>query len=87
VRQERAENLAPIPADLLIANIHYDVLKEIIGRGIIRLFRRIILSGLMRSQVRDVKAELRKRGAEVIQEWDHEMTWYTLLAVCRSSWC
>ena len=38
-----------------------------------------LFSGLMRSQVRDMKGLMTEKGLELVKEWDHEMTWYTLL--------
>ena len=72
-------NFAEEPVDLVIANIHYDVMQRLFEiQGFLQK-ERYILSGLMRSQVRDMKALMRGKGLEVIREWDHEMTWYTLL--------
>ncbi|MFC1580538.1 50S ribosomal protein L11 methyltransferase [Thermodesulfobacteriota bacterium] len=72
-------DFAEEPADLVIANIHYDVMRKIFEiQGFLQK-ERYILSGLMRSQVRDIKALIRGKGLEVVREWDYEMTWYTLL--------
>lgn len=29
--------------------------------------------------MRELKDELKKYDAEIMKEWDHEMTWYTML--------
>lgn len=67
------------PADLLIANIPYAVTKEILENGTVRSKKRVILSGLMRTQAREIKAKLRNEGFELVREWDDQMTWYTFL--------
>lgn len=79
VIQDKAQDFVDQPADLVIANIHHEVIAELLGKEGFRQKSRFIISGLMRSQVRDVKAQLQKQGLKVIREWDHEMTWYTLL--------
>ena len=33
----------------------------------------------MRTQARDIRYKMEKKGLEIVQEWDHEMTWYTYL--------
>lgn len=65
--------------DLVIANIHYDVLHRLLGMEEFLKKKWYLFSGLMRSQVRDMKSLMTGKCLEVIREWDHEMTWYTLL--------
>jgi len=79
VVQGQAQDFVNQPADLVIANIHHEVVKDLLETDGFRQKHRFIISGLMRSQVRDVKGQLQKYGLEVVREWDHEMTWYTLL--------
>jgi len=66
--------------DLAIANIHYDVVNQLLDKGDFRQVPWIIISGLMRSQAREVKHKLKTYEIPVMREWDHEMTWYTILA-------
>jgi ribosomal protein L11 methyltransferase len=66
--------------DLAIGNIHYDVLNELLDKSDFRRVPWIIISGLMRSQVRQTKEKLKTYEIPVMREWDHEMTWYTMLA-------
>jgi ribosomal protein L11 methyltransferase len=79
VFQGQAQDFVNQPADLVIANIHHQVIQDLFETDGFRQNRRFIISGLMRSQVRDVKVQAQKYGLEVVREWDHEMTWYTLL--------
>jgi ribosomal protein L11 methyltransferase len=67
-------------ADMVVANIHYDVIQEMLDRRRFRRRDRLIISGLMRSQARDVMAQLDRFHINVIREWDHDMTWFTVLA-------
>ncbi len=66
-------------ADLVVANIHYDVIQELLIRRKFRNRDRLIISGLMRSQARAVMAQLDRFHINVIREWDHDMTWFTVL--------
>ena len=79
VVERPAEVLACETADLMIANIHYDVIRSLLKERVFRNNDRLILSGLMRSQARDVRAGLRENHLRVLKEWDHEMTWFTML--------
>ncbi|MBW1782622.1 MAG: 50S ribosomal protein L11 methyltransferase [Deltaproteobacteria bacterium] len=80
VRGAKAEELTHDPADMILANIHYDVIKRFLKKGRFQDNVNLIISGLMRSQYRDVKTQLEQRGFNLLCEWDHEMTWFTVLA-------
>jgi ribosomal protein L11 methyltransferase len=67
-------------ADLLIANIHWEVINSLLNEDGFRKRERLLISGLMRSRRSDVTRQLRENHFEVIHEWDHEMTWFTMLA-------
>lgn len=81
VVQGKAQDFVDQSADLVIANIHHEVVGDLLETDGFRQKPRFIISGLMRSQVRDVKVQTQKYGLEVVREWDHDMTWYTLLLV------
>ena len=77
--QGRAEEFVQVPADLVMANIHMEVLKTVIrdqGFGQKTWF---ILSGLLRSQTREVLSVLKTQGTDIIQVWDEDGTWFTVL--------
>jgi ribosomal protein L11 methyltransferase len=75
----RAEDFTEKPADLVVANIHFEVLKELAEKESFREKPWLIISGLMRSQGRDIKARLEGCGLTVVKEWDGEGTWATML--------
>lgn len=77
--QGRAEEWIDCPADLLLANIHYDVLKGLVQAPGFDGKRWFILSGLLRSQAREILAVLRHKGAELIKIWDEDGAWFTIL--------
>ncbi len=74
------EDIVDEPADLFLANIHSPVIKGLFQERSFGERGRAVLSGLMRSQYRGLLPELRKHRFRVLREWDHEMTWYTVLA-------
>ncbi len=76
-----AEEMASERAELVLANIHYEVIKGLLKRRSFREKKRLIISGLMRSQYHDVRSGLEGRDFRILRAWDHEMTWYTVLAL------
>jgi len=79
VLEGKAEDFVTEPADLLVANIHYDVVAKLLESSSIREKRWFIISGLLRSQARTLGSKLETYGLRLVREWDHEMTWHTLL--------
>lgn len=79
VIKDRAESYMNRAVELLIANIHYDVIKGLFEQKRISEIKWFIISGLMRSQALEFRDSLKKKGIEIKREWDHEMTWYTFL--------
>jgi ribosomal protein L11 methyltransferase len=80
VTEGRAEGFLEESADLVVANIHYEVIRRLLGhKGFIQKGY-FIFSGLMRSQARDIKDMATGNNLIILKEWDHEMTWFTFLA-------
>lgn len=74
----RAEDFIDQDADLLVANIHYHVMKELVrSEGFLR-FDWFVLSGLLRSEAKAISDFLATRPAEIIRRWDQGGIWYTL---------
>jgi ribosomal protein L11 methyltransferase len=86
VKEGLAEKWGDHLSDLVIANIHYDVIIELIkGDGFLKK-KWFIFSGLMRSQAENIRLALSEYPTEIVQEWNHEMVWHTFLGrVQRSS--
>ena len=80
VANKNAELFSNDPADLVIANIHWAVIERLLGNRGFENSRWLIVSGLMRSQRGIAKERIEDNGFRVYREWDHEMTWFTLLA-------
>ena len=77
VVQGFAEDFIDRPADLLIANIHFAVMQKLIAAKGFMMKKRFILSGLMRSEAKQVKIELERLSAKVLKSWTHEGIWHT----------
>lgn len=75
--QGRAEDMIAFPADLVIANIHYNVMRRLVtDRGFLSK-KRFILSGLLRSEAKDIAEILARHRVKIIKQWAHEGIWYT----------
>lgn len=76
--QGRAEEFIDCHSDLVIANIHHDVMKHLVNsKGFLRK-KRFILSGLLRTQARDVANTLSKVPVQIIKKWEGNGIWHTL---------
>ena len=64
----RAETVIDTPADLLVANIHFEVLDRVMAAPGFVDKPRVILSGLLRSEARIVKDELTRRGFRIVTQ-------------------
>ncbi len=76
-----ATDFMDYPYDLLIANIHYEVMTRLIDSpGFLRK-RWFILSGLLRSQARKIRYQLEKLPVTIIEERvEKEGIWHTFFA-------
>ncbi len=75
----RAEDFAGGEADLLIANIHYEVMAALIEGGCLGGKRWLILSGLLRSQADAVADALARRRVKIHERRIQEGIWTTFL--------
>lgn len=79
VVEGKAEDYICKEADLLIANIHFEVIKLMFAKKGFLDKKYYIFSGLMRSQAGELRELIINNGMYIMKEWDHEMTWYTIL--------
>ena len=77
VIQGSAEIFIDNPADLVIANIHFDVMKNLLNSKGFLAKKCFILSGLLRSQAEDAACTLKQKGAEIIKKWGRDGIWHT----------
>jgi ribosomal protein L11 methyltransferase len=79
VVQGRAEDFIDSISDLMIANIHYDVMKDLIASRNFYNKKWFILSGLLRSQAGAVRSCLFRNRINIINSWECDGIWHTLL--------
>jgi ribosomal protein L11 methyltransferase len=77
VIQGPAEIFIDNHADLVIANIHFDVMKNLLNSKGFLSKKWFILSGLLRSQAEDVAFTLKQKGAKIIKKWGRDGIWHT----------
>lgn len=81
VINSQAETCSGIPADLLVANIHYDIMKDIIrSEGFLKQ-KWFVLSGLLTSEAAKVEEYLSRLPVLILQRWSRDGTWHTLLGI------
>ena len=77
VTQGRAEDCIDFTADLVIANIHYDVMRKMVrSKGFLQK-KQFILSGLLRSEAKALAETLEKLPVYVQKMWTHDGIWHT----------
>jgi ribosomal protein L11 methyltransferase len=79
VVQGNAENFMDFPRDLVISNIHYDVMKRLIQSQGFLTGGFFILSGLLRSQATIIEQMLTSYPVEIIKKWGAGEVWQTYL--------
>ncbi len=77
--QGRAEEFVGYRADLMIANIHYDVMKELISSVHFLKHKQFILSGLLRTPAQKVEKQLSSLPVSIIKKWNTDGIWHTFL--------
>ena len=75
--QGAAEDWIDRPADLLVANIHYDVMKRLIISDGFSKKKWFILSGLLRSEAKDVETTLYRYSPKILKFWKNNGIWHT----------
>jgi ribosomal protein L11 methyltransferase len=80
VIQGTAEKAIDSPADLVVANIHGEVLLRMMESEGFRQKRRFILSGLMRSDAKEARRRLATLGIRIVGEWVQDGIWHTYYA-------
>lgn len=79
VIQARAENHVNSSAELIMANIHYDIMKKILEIKDFFNKRWFILSGLLKSQASDIAHQLNRPGISILKRWERDGVWHTFL--------
>lgn len=77
----KAEQFTSFPSDLLVANIHYDVMKNIITTTGFLSQKWFILSGLLTSEAAKIKEKLADMPVIILNTWNNDKTWHTILGI------
>ena len=83
VAQGDAEKFMDFTSDLVVSNIHYDVMRRLVRTtGFLRK-KRFILSGLMRSEAAHIEILLNGLPVRIIRRWNQDGIWTTFYgAIC-----
>ncbi|MBU2451916.1 MAG: 50S ribosomal protein L11 methyltransferase, partial [Proteobacteria bacterium] len=77
--QAKGEEVLSIPCDLLVANIHYDVMQHLIESPFLLEKKWFILSGLLNSEAKKVLASLSKKAVHIVERRCPDGIWNTIL--------
>jgi ribosomal protein L11 methyltransferase len=77
ITQGDAKNFMDLPFDLVVSNIHYAVMKDLLGAPGFCAKRFFILSGLLRSEAKDIRQRLHRIQARIIETWEQDGIWHT----------
>ena len=77
--QARGEEIMSIACDLLVANIHYDVMRVMIESPFLLEKKWFILSGLLNSEAKKVLASLSGKNVHIIERRCPDGIWNTIL--------
>lgn len=81
----RAEDYVHIPSDILIANIHYAIMKELIAAPGFLQQKWFILSGLLTSEAELISQSLSQLPVTIVRHWSQDNIWHTFLGISTPS--
>jgi len=77
--QARGDEIMSIPSDLLVANIHYDVMQHMIENPFFDTTTWFILSGLLNSEAKKVLDSLSRKSVHIVERRCPDGIWNTIL--------
>ena len=77
VAQGDAEKFIDFTSDIVVSNIHYDVMKNLVRATGFLKKKRFILSGLMRSEAARIESTLAELPVKILRRWDQDGIWHT----------
>jgi ribosomal protein L11 methyltransferase len=81
----RAEDFAALPAELVVANLHFDIHRRLAESDAFWNREWLIISGVLRKQAARLQEAFSQRSAEVVAAWGWPEGWPTFL-LRRSGW-
>ena len=73
-----AKNFMDLSCDLMVSNIHYAVMRQLVESPGFQQPKRFILSGLLRSQAKEIASCLKKQSAVIVDQWEQDAAWFTI---------
>lgn len=77
----QAQTHAELPSDLLVANIGYPVLRELLSAEVLCRHRWLVLSGLHHEEAEKILKILAELNTSVLKHWRSDAVWSTILAI------
>jgi ribosomal protein L11 methyltransferase len=74
----KAEEWVDRPAELLIANLHYDVVKRLVDTEGFFDKEWFVISGLFHSQAGKIEHVLSRRRVDIVKTWKSDDVWHTI---------
>jgi ribosomal protein L11 methyltransferase len=81
----RAEEHMAMATDLLVANIHFAVMEELVRTDGFLRQKWFVLSGLLRSEVEKILAYLATQPVLILKRWNQDAIWHTILGITKIS--
>ncbi len=79
----RAEEHTSVATDLLVANIHYDVMKDLVRTDGFLKQKWFVLSGLLRSEAEKIMEFLNTQPVLILKRWNQDEVWHTILGITK----
>lgn len=79
----KAEEHSSVPTDLLVANIHYDVMKDLVRTEGFLQQKWFVLSGLLNSEAEKISAYLQTQPVLILKRWKQDDVWNTILGITK----
>ena len=80
----KAEEHISVASDLLVANIHYDVMKDLVRTEGFLQQKWFVLSGLLRSEAEKISDDLKTQPVLILKRWNQDDVWNTILGITKS---
>lgn len=77
----RAQEHISVATDLLVANIHYDVMKDLVRAEGFLHQKWFVLSGLLRSEAEKISQFLATQPVLILKRWNQDDIWHTILGI------
>lgn len=79
----KAEEHMTAATDLLVANIHYDVMKDIVRTEGFLKQKWFVLSGLLNSEAEKITSYLADQPVVILKRWNQNGVWNTFLGITQ----